>query len=288
MTMLGTPVRGERTGLVLLACAYAVLALLDLFLGSVRTGTEIAAGVVGTVVLGACIGLATRAPLMTVLVGGFAVCGEAALHGDVAISPAATLVCIYAVGRQSDRARALVGLGAAMVSVTAYYALTPPIVAAELVATLVAYAGFWALAYAWGRGDRAAERAARSDRQLLLAEIRTQLARDLHDIIGHTLNVVVVHAGAARLSLRTDEVASHDLLLQIEQAGRDALAELDEAITHLRDPAAAYVGPAQPVSVGIAACQSWRAASTDLTFGSPSTSTPPFSLSTDHRRTTRA
>lgn len=252
LTTLGTPARRERTGLLLLACGYAALALLDLFLGSTRSGTELVAGVLGTVVLGACIGLATRAPLLSVLVGGLAVCVEAALNADVAISPAATLVCIYAVGRQPDRARAIIGLGAAMLSVAAYYALTPPFVAAELVATLVAYAAFWALAYAWGRGDREAERAARGDRQLLLAQVRTQLAGDLHDIIGHTLNVVVVHAGAARLSLESDPPASRELLLQIERVGREALTELDEAIEVLRDPTSVYEGPAQPVAVGLA------------------------------------
>jgi signal transduction histidine kinase len=44
-----------------------------------------------------------------------------------------------------------------------------------------------------------AEREAERERRLAAAEERTRIARDLHDSAGHAINVILVHAGAARL-----------------------------------------------------------------------------------------
>ncbi|WP_344111109.1 sensor histidine kinase [Nocardioides humi] len=238
--------------LPLLAAGYAAIALTDLLGGTGRPAAEVTVGVVGTLVLSASMVLAPRAPLAALLVAGGAVVVESAVHADVAISPAATLVSIVVVGRLADRRRAAAGLLVAIASVLAYYAFSPPSSPAELVSTLVAYTAFWALAYAWARRDEEAERARRADRALLLAELRTQMARDLHDIIGHTLNVVVVHAGAARLSLDGAPAVSRDLLLQIEHVGREAMADLDDAVATLRDPAAGTDRPLRPTTAGLA------------------------------------
>ena len=47
-----------------------------------------------------------------------------------------------------------------------------------------------------------AEREAERERRLAAAEERTRIARDLHDSAGHAINVILVHAGAARLLAR--------------------------------------------------------------------------------------
>ncbi|MCG8150669.1 hypothetical protein GUY44_09275 [Pimelobacter simplex] len=234
--------------LPLLAVAYAAVALTDLLSRTTRPAAELAVGVAGTLVLSATMVLAPRVPLAALLTAGATITIESAVHADVAISPAATLVSIFAVGRLADRRRALVGLAAAIASVLGYYAFSPPGSPAELVSTLAAYGAFWAVAYAWARRDEEAERARRADRALLLAELRTQMARDLHDIAGHTLNVVVVHAGAARLSLDAAPDTSRALLRQIESVGTDALGDLDDALGMLGEPAAEL----RPTTVGLA------------------------------------
>jgi len=236
--------------LPLLAVGYAAVALTDLLGGTTRPATEVVVGVGGTLVLSATMVLAPRLPLTALLTAGATITIESALHADVAISPAATLVSIFAVGRLADRRRALLGLVAAIASVLGYYAFSPPGSPAELVSTLAAYGAFWAVAHAWARRDEEAERARRADRALLLAELRTQMARDLHDIIGHTLNVVVVQAGAARLSLDGAPDTSRALLRQIEDVGSDALADLDDAISMLGETSAE--GDLRPTTVGIA------------------------------------
>lgn len=235
-----------------LAAAYTGIALAELFLGEPRSDAATTVGLVGTLVLGACMVLAPTMPLTALTVGGVAVTGESAAAAALAISPAATLVSIFVVGRLADRRRARIGLLIAMLSVLAYFAFSPPASPAELVSTLVAYAAFWVVAYAWRRRDEEAERARRADRALLLSELRTQMARDLHDIMGHTLNVVVVNAGAARLSLDGAPEVSRDLLLQIEQVGRKAMADLDVAVATLREPSADADPPSRPATAGIA------------------------------------
>lgn len=238
--------------LPILAAAYTALALTDLLSDADRTTAEVVVGVVGTVVLGATMVLAPRIPLTALLTAGAAITIESAAHADVAISPAATLVSIFAVGRLADRRHAVIGLVVAIASVLGYYAFSPPGSPAELVSTLAAYGAFWGVAYAWARRDEAAERARQADRALLVAELRTQLARDLHDIVGHTLNVVVVQAGAARLSLDRAPETSRDLLRQIESTGSDALADLDDALGLLGEPSADSRPGLRPTTVDLA------------------------------------
>lgn len=67
---------------------------------------------------------------------------------------------------------------------------------------------------------------------------RNRLARDLHDTIGHALTASLMQATAAQRTLRAEPVdpafARH-ALEHIETSTRDALTELDRALTVLRD-----------------------------------------------------
>ena len=65
-------------------------------------------------------------------------------------------------------------------------------------------------------------------------EERERFSRDLHDLLGHTLSVVVVKAEAVRrLSQRDPEEAMRHTL-DIEQIGRQALLEVREAVDGYR------------------------------------------------------
>jgi signal transduction histidine kinase len=90
--------------------------------------------------------------------------------------------------------------------------------------------------------ERLRERAA-------VADERTHMARDLHDSIGHTLSLIVVQAGAARLAAAAPEDASNrqvaDALRSIETLARAALEELDAVVQSLRRDAAGD-GPVLP------------------------------------------
>ena len=67
-----------------------------------------------------------------------------------------------------------------------------------------------------------------------VADERARIARELHDAVGHAVNVMVMQAGAARISTHDDRVVQ--TLRQIETVGRSALSDLDHMLGLLRDP----------------------------------------------------
>lgn len=60
--------------------------------------------------------------------------------------------------------------------------------------------------------------------QLAVEGERTRVARELHDIVSHSVSVMVIQAGAARHAVEEGETA--DALAAVEKTGRDALTEL--------------------------------------------------------------
>lgn len=89
-----------------------------------------------------------------------------------------------------------------------------------------------------------AEREAASE--AALAEERTRIARELHDVIAHTVSVMAVQAGAARTLIDTEPDAARAALLSVEAAARSAVGELQRLLTVLRDDDAAPDRNPQP------------------------------------------
>ncbi|MFE7438888.1 sensor histidine kinase [Streptomyces chartreusis] len=65
-------------------------------------------------------------------------------------------------------------------------------------------------------------------------EERLRFSRDLHDLLGHTLSVIVVKSEAARRLAEGDVAAAQAQLNDIEAVGRQALTEIREAVTGYR------------------------------------------------------
>jgi signal transduction histidine kinase len=80
----------------------------------------------------------------------------------------------------------------------------------------------------------AAERDSRELAQAAVAEERLRIARELHDVVGHALGVIVVQAGAERATLREPRGPTHETLLTIERTGRDALNEMRRLLELMR------------------------------------------------------
>ncbi|WP_258055552.1 sensor histidine kinase [Streptomyces sp. Ru62] len=68
-----------------------------------------------------------------------------------------------------------------------------------------------------------------------VAEERLRFSRDLHDLLGHTLSVVVVKSEAARRLAPRDLAAALAQISDIESVGRQALTEIREAVTGYRE-----------------------------------------------------
>ncbi|WP_053850498.1 sensor histidine kinase [Streptomyces sp. NRRL B-24085] len=66
-------------------------------------------------------------------------------------------------------------------------------------------------------------------------EERLRFSRDLHDLLGHTLSVIVVKSEAARRLAPRDLDAALGQVRDIESVGRQALTEIREAVTGYRE-----------------------------------------------------
>ena len=67
-----------------------------------------------------------------------------------------------------------------------------------------------------------------------IAEERARIGGELQDIIAHSVSMMVVQAGGARLVLRSDPERARDSILNVEQTGREALADLRRLLGMLR------------------------------------------------------
>jgi signal transduction histidine kinase len=107
---------------------------------------------------------------------------------------------------------------------------------------------------AWTVGRAVRERrayAARSAEQLADRAVtgeRLRIARELHDVVAHSMGVIAVKAGVANHVVRIRPEEAHDALRVIETASRDALNEMRHLLGVLRADAddgepAADLGP---------------------------------------------
>ncbi len=72
--------------------------------------------------------------------------------------------------------------------------------------------------------------------RLAVGEERLRFARDLHDLLGHSLSVIALKSElAGRLIKNTPGLAAHEIE-DIEKVSRDALREVREAVTGYRQP----------------------------------------------------
>lgn len=162
----------------------------------------------------------------------------------------AMLLLVYTVAAHVDRPRSL-RLGLALV-----LALTGVMVAGVLaededLPAVAVVANAIVFATAWTIGDavrsrqaylrevearaEAAERGREQAAQRAVHEERARVARELHDIVAHSISVMVVQATAARRVIDRDPGRSAEALGVIEKTGRTALDELRGLLSVLRE-----------------------------------------------------
>jgi signal transduction histidine kinase len=149
----------------------------------------------------------------------------------------AEILAVYSVAAHAERRGALLGL---LVSWAALLAAEP----GDFVVMGPAWAGIWLA----GRLVRARERDARRLRELAealererveearlaVAEERTRIARELHDVVAHAMSTIVLEAGAERVNLDEGQTSPRQALHSIERTGRQALAEMRRLVGVLR------------------------------------------------------
>ena len=222
-----------------------------------------------------------RAPLLVLAVVAGAVLAQA-----VAAEPAVTfgeflamMLATYSVAAHGSRYEAALGGAAVAVAVAAHTALQPDRTSDfEWVYEAVYFGG----AFVLGRvvRNRAARHARERDERAsaAAAEERARMARDLHDVIAHSVGVMVVQAGAARVALGDGDSHARSALEQVEDTGRQALAELRRLLGILRTDDGAAARAPQPSLAGIGALvEQVRAAGlpVELTLEGERRSVPP-------------
>ncbi|WP_344949811.1 sensor histidine kinase [Terrabacter ginsenosidimutans] len=162
-------------------------------------------------------------------------------------------VLLFGLALHGRRRDSLLALGASGAALAVALAAQPVgvVTANDVIST------FLATAVAWLAGDNLRQRrlrwSAMEERARLLereredraraavAAERLRIARELHDIVAHSMSVVAVQAGVGRHVIDTDVAAAGQALGVIEATSRDALVEMRRMLGVLRrgDEAAA-------------------------------------------------
>lgn len=92
--------------------------------------------------------------------------------------------------------------------------------------------------WAAARAERAAAEKRRAD------EERLRMARELHDVLAHSISVINVQAGVGLALLDTDPEQARTALTTIKSASKEALGEVRQVLENLRTPGDAPRSPA--------------------------------------------
>jgi signal transduction histidine kinase len=178
-----------------------------------------------------------RAPMVGL---GIALIGWAALLGYDAAEPGwVTVVALYSTGRYATLARwGVIGTAAIVVLLTVS-ALTggpAPWWEDAIFGTLVLFAIWYVGRRLRSRQQRAAQqvREREAEARRIVAEERTRIARELHDVVAHRVSLMTVQAGGAKAVAAEDPAAALQAMGAVEEAGRQALAELRHLLGVLR------------------------------------------------------
>jgi signal transduction histidine kinase len=173
----------------------------------------------------------------------------------------AVLVAVYTIGAHCPRQRAWVIAPAVLPSiVVAVNEATKPTTARPVPTFLgllaffvIVAAGVWGMGY-WTAVSRRrladSQRLRKIEAELAVANERERISRELHDIVAHTVTMMVLQAAGAQRILRNDPQRAEQSLGQVAELGRTAMNELRRMLA-MTQPANQAPGSEPEPTVGL-------------------------------------
>ncbi len=188
-------------------------------------------------------------PTMSMITAGLATGAWFLVGHTDGFIPLAAMVALYSIAAYGSRSDGITSLVITeffvAVSFVTLIAGDGQVSLIQLPVNLFIFLGIWVL------GDRTrvrrelvehlraqaeqAERSRELGTELAVSAERSRISRELHDVIAHSVSVMVVQAGAGRRVAATDPSRAGEVLAAIEEVGRDALADLRRMVGVLRD-----------------------------------------------------
>ena len=163
-------------------------------------------------------------------------------EGEFSVLLSLVLVA-FTVGAELDPPQSYVGLAVVLVPFVAGLA-SEGLVPSDVAAAVVFLVGPWAVGAVMrqrsARAEEAIVRAAQLERDQAVAEAaaveaeRTRIARELHDIVSHSISVVTIQTQAVRRRLGPEHAREAADLAAVEATAREALAEMRRLFGVLR------------------------------------------------------
>jgi signal transduction histidine kinase len=155
------------------------------------------------------------------------------------------LAAALLLGNLRDRRKALVGLALVVASmVIVLYNIPGSWTVSAYIFVTLRFAAAWVAGFALRAREEQAEKAevravqAEGEREvaarIAVAEERARIARELHDVVAHSVSVMVLQVGAVRHKLPDSMADDRDALRSVERAGRTALAEMRRLLAAMR------------------------------------------------------
>jgi signal transduction histidine kinase len=201
-----------------------------------------------------------RAPLAVAACNGAGRAAQALATGSWVATHGITLptiVALYSAGAYGEGARAWLGSGLVVGGLTVAAAYDIPTTEADLWNGLFFYL-LALLVFAAGLYVRGRRRSAeleleterlereRAEQAQAVAEERVRIARELHDVVAHSVSATVVQAEAAEEVLSDAPDRARQSLVRIQDTGREALGEMRRLLGIMREGAGSGALAPQP------------------------------------------
>lgn len=231
----GQPVAGIRTGDLVIAAALLMIAVASVLTGNPHEG-PIAVTLPAAVVMTVSLVWRTRQPAVTI--GGVVIAGafQTVLASDPGSlwSLVVLVVAMYScAAHYREGAAAVCGVvlvGALLIQERIGNGV-------DYLFIVLLFGGTWLLGRAsrlWRTRVRHVEQHQEQLARLAVAEERVRIARDLHDIIAHSLSVITVQADAAEAALDHDPERARQPLTTITATARASINEIRDVVQVLR------------------------------------------------------